>query len=124
MRRLINYQLYDMSEMNTVLISKMTGLESLKIKETDRIEAMQRELLKFGCALEENQDHWSLIPGESRDGEITVETYEDHRMAMAFAPMCMVSDLVIKEPDVVRKSYPGFWEDLKTVGIEIKSLND
>lgn len=100
---------------------KMTGLESLRIKETDRIAAMQNELAKIGTRLIEEESTWTLIPGELPEkGPVTIETYEDHRMAMAFAPLCQLMDIEIKDPDVVNKSYPAFWEDLKSVGVMMK----
>ena len=100
----------------------MTGLESLRIKETDRIGALQNELSKVGAELvEEDSHHWRL---ESQKFELTpgtlFETYDDHRMAMAFAPLCMIGDIRIENPGVVAKSYPGFWSDLMKVGVEIR----
>ncbi len=99
----------------------MTGLESLKIKETDRILAMQTELKKINVQLIEVDEHnWKL---ESNNFHLTPETlfstYDDHRMAMAFAPLCTLAPIRIKNPDVVAKSYPGFWEDLASVGANI-----
>ena len=100
----------------------MTGLESLRIKETDRIAAMQNELAKVNVQLIEDDEHqWHL---SSKDFDLKPETsfatYDDHRMAMAFAPLCMLEPIIIQDPGVVAKSYPGFWEDMKRVGIEIK----
>ncbi len=102
----------------------MTGLESLRIKETDRLAAMQTELAKFGATLvEETPGFWELEPPtELPEGPITISTYEDHRMAMAFAPLAQKVPLVIKEPEVVKKSYPGFWDDCKKYGFEIKEV--
>ena len=97
----------------------MTGLESLRIKETDRIAAMTNELSKIGCQLIEDDHKWNLIPGKYPSKTPTIDTYEDHRMAMAFAPLCQVGDVQIKDPDVVKKSYPDFWNDLKSVGVTI-----
>ncbi len=97
----------------------MTGLESLRIKETDRIDAMTNELRKIGCQLTEDDHTWNLIPGKLPSEKPVIETYEDHRMAMAFAPLCQVGDIQIKDPDVVKKSYPDFWNDLKSVGVTI-----
>ncbi len=97
---------------------KMTGLESLKIKETDRIAAMREQLIKFDAQLIETGKEWTLIPGRpNNENEIYVETYEDHRMAMAFAPLSLEYKLKIEEKEVVNKSYPDFWRDLETVGI-------
>ena len=100
-------------------IVHFTGLESLKIKETDRIQAMKNELNKIGADLIEENSTWQLIPSLILPKEVKVETYEDHRMAMAFAPLCQLMDVTIQEPGVVRKSYPGFWEELKKVGVKI-----
>ncbi len=96
----------------------MTGLESLKIKETDRIAAMQNELSKFGAKLIEDEGVWTLEPGAfDQSNEIVIETYEDHRMAMAFAPLSLDFNLLIEEREVVNKSYPDFWRDLEKVGL-------
>jgi 3-phosphoshikimate 1-carboxyvinyltransferase len=101
-----------------------SGLKTLKIKETDRIEALQNELAKFGAKLTEPK-HGEL----AWDGAITrsikeqipeIKTYHDHRMALAFAPMAIAGlTFQIDDPMVVTKSYPGFWDDLRTVGFEI-----
>lgn len=99
---------------------EMVGLESLRIKETDRIAAMTHELKKIGAELIEEGSTWTLIPGTVPDRIAPIETYEDHRMAMAFAPVCQVRDIEILDPEVVNKSYPAFWDDLRSVGIEIK----
>ena len=98
----------------------MKGLETLYIKETDRVGAMRNELAKIGASLSDLGDTWILKPGNGAFSEPTIETYEDHRMAMAFGPLSLVSDLKIEEPGVVSKSYPGYWEDLKRVGIRME----
>lgn len=97
----------------------LTGIESLKIKETDRVFALQQELAKLGAELKEiEKDHLyevtalSDIPTEPVP---SIHTYDDHRMAMAFAPVGMVSPILIEEPGVVVKSYPGYWNDLAKV---------
>ncbi|WP_229239331.1 3-phosphoshikimate 1-carboxyvinyltransferase [Emticicia agri] len=96
-----------------------TGIESLKIKETDRILALQNELRKFGGSLTEvvtNTEYKVAGSGfEFGSAPISIATYDDHRMAMAFAPLAMLTDVTIEEPHVVVKSYPSFWEDLKKV---------
>jgi 3-phosphoshikimate 1-carboxyvinyltransferase len=100
-----------------------SGLETLKIKETDRILALQTELAKIGVKLIETQaDVYQLDCQElAIPNKITIATYEDHRMAMAFAPMAMMIDHVtIEEYKVVGKSYPHFWEDFKKLGFVIK----
>lgn len=100
----------------------MTGLESLRIKETDRIAAIQNELRKFGSDLIETVPNLEFkIPGRSDKDLFKVEgqsvaTYKDHRMAMAFAPLALAGPLTIENPDVVEKSYPHFWDDLKIAG--------
>ena len=95
----------------------MTGLESLKIKETDRVMAMKKELLKIGGLLNEENGIWRLKSSTVPDYIETIETYEDHRMAMAFAPVCMIRAITIRDIEVVQKSYPSYWAHLKSVGI-------
>jgi 3-phosphoshikimate 1-carboxyvinyltransferase len=98
-----------------------TGLESLRIKETDRINALQNELSKIGADLrEDDSGHWTLIPSRSMPGQASFLTYKDHRMAMAFAPLAALMDVEIERPDVVRKSYPNFWNDMKAVGFAVQ----
>lgn len=96
---------------------KMTGLESLKIKETDRIKALKKELKKFKIKLKETEEGVYEIKSkfEPSNEVIEVETYEDHRMAMAFAPMLTHQSIQIKDPSVVNKSYPSFWEHVELV---------
>jgi 3-phosphoshikimate 1-carboxyvinyltransferase len=98
-----------------------TGLESLKIKETDRIAALQNELRKINADLVENDSaHWTLIPSTGLPASASFETYKDHRMAMAFAPLATLMDVEIEGPEVVKKSYPNYWNDLKSVGFTIQ----
>lgn len=99
---------------------EMTGLESLRIKETDRTAAMATELAKIGAKLEETQPGvWSLTPAEKLPDHVTFDTYDDHRMAMALAPLCMKMDVTVLEPEVVVKSYPEYWDHLKEAGIKL-----
>ena len=103
---------------------RFKGLATLKIKETDRILAMKTELLKFGATLTEPGDGelaWDGIVNESLvNHPLVIETYHDHRMALAFAPAAMVyPEIIIDDPLVITKSYPGFWDDLKKVGFNI-----
>ncbi len=93
-----------------------TGLESLRIKETDRIAALQTELRKIGADLVEQTNSWTLLPSAQLPASATFSTYKDHRMAMAFAPLATLMDVVIENPSVVRKSYPRFWDDMKLTG--------
>lgn len=100
-----------------------TGLESLRIKETDRIHALHQELQKIGAQLIETGSSWKLVPTHNIPETIpTINTYLDHRMAMAFAPLATLRDIVIENPTVVRKSYPGYWDDLKTVGFTLAEV--
>ena len=94
------------------IAARLTGLQSLRIKETDRIAALQTELAKFDCAVEVIGDEEIRLPGTPLrvEGQV-VDTYDDHRMAMAFAPLAVLGPVSIEEPDVVAKSYPSFWED-------------
>lgn len=95
----------------------MTGLESLRIKETDRIAAMTTELAKIGATLVENGDRWTLHPTTTEwQANILFDTYDDHRMAMAFAPLALIKPIRIAHPSVVVKSYPDFWQHLDNVG--------
>lgn len=97
-----------------------TGMESLRIKETDRVAALQTELAKTGAKLTEDKaGRWKLTPAKVVNS-VSIETYHDHRMAMGFAPWATVAKLRIAEPEVVNKSYPGFWEDMRTVGFDIQ----
>jgi len=91
---------------------EMTGLESLKIKETDRVQAMMNELAKLGAILSENGSSWTLVPSKELPDSVEIDTYDDHRMAMAFAPLSCLMNVTIHEPDVVKKSYPEFWEEV------------
>lgn len=98
-----------------------TGLESLRIKETDRIAALQNELQKIGADLkEEDTSRWTLIPSASLPSSASFQTYKDHRMAMAFAPLATLMDIQIENPGVVKKSYPTFWDDVKSFGFEVR----
>ncbi len=102
-----------------------TGTRTLLIKETDRIRALGMELQKLGIVISADPEgRWIRWDGNRRckpAPEPLIRTYEDHRMAMAFAPACMkFPHLAIEDPDVVRKSYPGFWEDLAGAGFEIR----
>lgn len=106
------------------IVCKMSGLESLRIKETDRILALQNELAKFGAQLKEDKGIWTLIPSIHKvsANDLEFDTYHDHRMAMAFAPLSTLTKLRIKDPEVVNKSYPGFWKDMSKAGFEISKL--
>lgn len=101
---------------------RFTGLQSLKIKETDRITALITELHKLGYVIHSEQDSILQWDGERCPAETSpvISTYEDHRMAMAFAPACLVlPQIEIDEPQVVSKSYPEYWTDLIKAGFKI-----
>lgn len=98
---------------------RFTGLQSLKIKETDRINALRTEMRKLGYVVGEENDSVLYWNGErcEADTEPVIDTYDDHRMAMAFAPCALkLGEIRINDPHVVSKSYPGYWEDLRSVG--------
>jgi 3-phosphoshikimate 1-carboxyvinyltransferase len=100
--------------------AKFTGLESLKVKETDRVLAIQNELKKIEADLIETVKNKEYIIKPSKTignikTQIEIETYDDHRMAMAFAPLSMLQPIIICHPEVVAKSYPSFWEDFRKV---------
>lgn len=101
---------------------RFTGLQSLKIKETDRIIALITELRKLGYVVRSEQDSILSWDGERcpAEAEPVISTYEDHRMAMAFAPACLVlPQIQIDEPQVVSKSYPSYWESLQEAGFKV-----
>jgi len=98
-----------------------SGLQSLRIKETDRILAIQQELAKFSVLLEETKDDVFQLNGQFTHRPFeTIKTYNDHRMAMAFAPLALLGDIAIENPEVVDKSYPTFWDELSNVGFDIE----
>ena len=90
---------------------RLTGLHTLKIKETDRLEALKSEIYKFGTDLNITNDSLSLLDPKPLESAAIVETYNDHRMAMAFAPLALLTSFSIKEAEVVSKSFPDFWEE-------------
>jgi 3-phosphoshikimate 1-carboxyvinyltransferase len=99
-----------------------TGLESLRIKETDRIAALQTELRKIGADLVEENNTWTLVPSRALPKKAAFKTYKDHRMAMAFAPLATLMDVEIENPEVVRKSYPKFWNDMRLLRFTVNSV--
>lgn len=105
------------------------GLQTLRIKETDRISALQNELRKLGYEVKDHNNcrmTWDGIRQAAQVKAPLISTYEDHRMAMAFAPLAAVQDslkLCIDNPQVVTKSYPTFWQDLQTCGYKIDSIS-
>ena len=106
--------------------ASLTGLSTLKVKETDRLLALKNELEKFWATVEIDQDSIKIVPPpereilENREEIRLISTYNDHRMAMSFAPLALkYRSIQIDEPSVVSKSYPSFWEDLKSVGFNV-----
>lgn len=92
---------------------KLSGLETLKIKETDRLLALQNELAKIGAQVEITNDSLEIQDFFEVSEIPLIKTYNDHRMAMSFAPLVVFQDLEIENPKVVEKSYPNFWEDFE-----------
>jgi len=101
-----------------------TGLETLKIKETNRVLALQQELAKIGVTLTEDNEIYTLNCEQlSFPEKVTFATYDDHRMAMAFAPLSLlIKEVEIEDYQVVEKSYPDFWKDLETAGFTVQEL--
>ncbi|MDG1685215.1 MAG: 3-phosphoshikimate 1-carboxyvinyltransferase [Flavobacteriaceae bacterium] len=100
----------------------LTGLHTLKIKETDRLVALQNELTKLGATIEITDKSLHLQKRTNPiHSNVLIETYHDHRMAMAFSPLALLVPIRIQDADVVTKSYPGFWEDLEQSGFLLGS---
>ncbi|MFT4983156.1 MAG: 3-phosphoshikimate 1-carboxyvinyltransferase [Flavobacterium sp.] len=100
----------------------LTGLHTLKIKETDRLEALRIELTKLGATVSVTNDSLTLAASNKINPNIKIATYNDHRMAMAFAPLALKVPIIIENAEVVSKSYPDFWEDLKFLDFSITEL--
>ncbi|APQ16601.1 3-phosphoshikimate 1-carboxyvinyltransferase [Maribacter hydrothermalis] len=100
----------------------LIGLHTLKIKETDRLEALHTELSKLGANISVTDKTLTIIPSIGILKDIAIDTYNDHRMAMAFAPLAMKTTLYVNDAEVVSKSYPDFWNDLKQLNFSIKEL--
>ncbi len=128
---IINYQLNNCPDIaQTIAVTcfglgmgcDLTGLHTLKIKETDRLEALKIELTKLGAEISVTHDALYLKSSLTIKENISIATYQDHRMAMAFAPLALKAPIQINEAEVVSKSYPDFWEDLKKVGFSIEEI--
>jgi len=98
------------------------GLHTLKIKETDRLEALKIELEKLGATIVITEESLHLKSSPTIKNNVSIDTYQDHRMAMAFAPLVLKTNLKINEAEVVSKSFPSFWADLKNLGIQINKI--
>jgi len=94
---------------------EISGLGTLRVKETDRLLALYNELQKLGTETEITDVMIKSISFKNPEENISIKTYQDHRMAMSFAPYCLIKDLNIEDENVVEKSYPMFWEDLNTI---------
>jgi 3-phosphoshikimate 1-carboxyvinyltransferase len=97
----------------------LTGLHTLKIKETDRLEALRIELTKLGANISVTNESLTLEPSTNITSNVKIATYNDHRMAMAFAPLALQVPIIIENAEVVSKSFPDFWNDLKSIGFQI-----
>jgi 3-phosphoshikimate 1-carboxyvinyltransferase len=100
----------------------LTGLHTLKIKETDRLEALHTELSKLGGTIAVTDKTLTLSTSIGMIADIAIDTYNDHRMAMAFAPLALRTMLFINDAEVVSKSYPDFWKDLKQLHFSVIEL--
>jgi 3-phosphoshikimate 1-carboxyvinyltransferase len=100
----------------------LTGLHTLKIKETDRLEALKTELEKLSATVAITNDSLIVEPCSGINQDVAITTYNDHRMAMAFAPLAVKVPIVIKDAEVVSKSYPAFWEDMQKAGFSTLAL--
>lgn len=103
------------------ILCDLSGLHTLKIKETDRLLALKNEISKLGgiCEITDDSFHLKEIKILPRIEPFSIETYSDHRMAMAFAPLALLFPLIIKNTEVVEKSYPQFWKDIQKLGIQL-----
>lgn len=97
----------------------LKGLHTLKIKETDRLLALKIEIEKLGGEVSITDDSLLLKASKGIKSHIAIDTYNDHRMAMSFAPLALIKSILINDAEVVSKSYPSFWNDLKTIGFKI-----
>lgn len=124
----VNYQLRNSPDIaQTIAVTcfglgiacDLFGLHTLKIKETDRLEALKIELTKLGAKIAVTEDSLHLESSNSINENVSIKTYQDHRMAMAFAPLALRVPIEIQEAEVVSKSYPNFWDDLRAVGVKL-----
>lgn len=124
----VNYQLNNCPDIaQTIAVTcfglgiacHLTGLHTLKIKETDRLEALKTELSKLGAIIVVSENSLTLNQSNRILSDIKISTYQDHRMAMAFASLALKVPLIIEDAEVVSKSYPTFWENLKMIGFKI-----
>ena len=100
----------------------LDGLQTLNIKETKRLNALKNELTKLGANVKVTESSLKIFEAQKLKKNIIINTYHDHRMAMSFAPLSLKIPISIENPNVVVKSYPGFWDDLKKAGFIIKPI--
>ena len=99
---------------------RLDGLHTLRIKETDRLKALKSELSALGATVIISNNGLIIAPSTKIKDNCRIKTYQDHRMAMAFAPLALLTNIIIEEAEVVSKSYPTFWEDLKSIGFQLE----
>ena len=102
---------------------EITGLQTLKIKETDRILALNNELTKFGAKIKHDDSSIVINPPKEIKKNIIIDTYNDHRMALSVAPLGLIVPITINDPDVISKSFPEYWNNLSQLGFNLKNLN-
>nr|MBI1229911.1 3-phosphoshikimate 1-carboxyvinyltransferase [Cytophagales bacterium] len=103
---------------------EFSGLESLRIKETDRIYALQAEMAKINAGLSEGQDgRFTIVPAKDLPASVQIHTYDDHRMAMAFMPLLTKMEVIFDDPEVVNKSYPSFWKHCSLLDLDLQLGN-
>ncbi len=128
-KKIVNYNLSNAPDIaQTIAVTcfglgmgcELTGLHTLKIKETDRLEAMQAELSKLGATISVSEKSLSLELSDKILPDVSIDTYNDHRMAMAFGPLALKTSLTINDAGVVSKSYPDFWKDLESLGFKVE----
>ena len=102
---------------------EITGLQTLKIKETDRILALHNELTKLGAKIKYDDSSIAIHPPKEIKKNINIDTYNDHRMALSLAPLGLIVPITINDPDVITKSFPEYWNNLSHLGFNLKNLN-
>jgi len=102
--------------------ASIDGLENLKYKESHRLMALHKELSKIGQKCRYSESNFSLLTSQLHKPNEVFDTHNDHRMAMCLAPLALVNDVIIKNVEVVEKSYPGYWKDLQKLGFTISAL--
>ena len=102
---------------------EITGLQTLKIKETDRILALNNELTKLGAKIKYDDSSIVIYPPKEIKKNINIDTYNDHRMALSVAPLGLIVPITINDPDVISKSFPEYWNNLSQLGFNLKNLN-